>query len=137
MIYGIGVDLVKISRIKKAVDRWGDRFIKKVFTEKEIKICNSRPRPINAFALRFAAKEAFSKAVGFGMRQGIRWKDIEVFHYPTGKPGIRLYGKCLKICEENGLNNVHISLSDEGDYGIALVILEKTDEASTYKQFHK
>ncbi len=130
MLYGIGVDIVKISRIKRAIDRWGNRFIAKIFTGKEIAFCNSRPRPINAFALRFAAKEAFSKAIGLGMRQGVRWKDIEVFHYPTGKPGIRLYGKCLDIYRECGLNSIHITLSDEGDYGVAVVILEKDQEGS-------
>jgi len=125
MIYGIGVDIIRIDRIKRVVDKWGNRFIEKVFTKMEIEFCNSRPRPINAFALRFAAKAAFSKAIGLGMRQGIRWKDIEVFHHTTGKPGLRLYGRCLKICKENGLNNIHISLSDEGDYAAAMVILEQ------------
>lgn len=125
MLYGIGVDIVRISRIKRVVDRWGIRFIEKVFTEKETEFCNSRPRSINAFALRFAAKEAFSKAIGLGMRQGIRWKDIEVFHYPTGKPGLRLSGKCLDIYRKLGLGNIYVTLSDEGDYGIAVVILEK------------
>ena len=126
MLYGIGVDIVKISRIKRAIDRWGDRFLEKVFTQKEIEFCNSRPRPVNTFALRFAAKEAFSKAIGLGMRQGVIWRDIEVFHHPTGKPGLRLYGKCLDIYKESGLNNIHVTLSDEGDYGIAVVILERS-----------
>ncbi len=125
MIYGIGADIVRISRIKRAIERWGDRFLNKVFTEQEIRFCNSRPRPVNAFALRFAAKEAFSKAIGLGMKRGIRWKDIEVFHYPSGKPAIRLYGRSLEICEKEQIKGIHITLSDEGDYGIAFVLLEK------------
>ena len=125
MLYGIGVDIVKISRIKKAMDRWGNRFLEKIFTKNEIEFCNSRPKPVNTFALRFAAKEAFSKAIGLGMRQGLRWRDIEVFHHPTGKPGLRLHGKCLEIYKKHGLSNIHLSLSDEGDYGLAVVVLEK------------
>jgi len=125
VIYGIGTDIVRISRIKKAIERWGDRFLNKVFTEYEIRFCNSRPRPVNAFALRFAAKEAFSKAIGLGMKQGIRWRDIEVFHYPSGKPAIRLYGKSREICEKEQIKGIHITLSDEGDYGIAFVVLER------------
>jgi len=125
VIYGIGVDIIRIERIRRTIDRWGNRFISKVFTKREIAFCKQRPKPANAFAMRFAAKEAFSKAIGLGMRQGIRWRDIEVFHHSTGKPDLRLYGKCLEICKENGLNNIHISLSDEGEYGIAIVILER------------
>jgi len=132
VIYGIGIDIIRISRIKKAIERWEDRFLKKVFTEEEIDFCKNRPKPINAFALRFAAKEAFSKAIGLGMRKGIRWKDIEVFHYPTGKPALRLYGKSLQLCKENQIDRIHISLSDEGDYGIAFVVLEKEGNR-TYK----
>jgi len=125
VIYGVGVDIVRIGRIKKAIDRWGNRFLKKVYTEEEIRFCKSRPRPVNAFALRFAAKEAFSKAIGLGMKRGVRWKDIEVFHHPTGRPDLRLYGRCREICEENKIKNIQISLSDEGEYGIAFVILER------------
>ena len=124
MIYGIGADIVRISRIKRAIERWGDRFLNKVFTEQEIRFCNSRPRPVNAFALRFAAKEAFSKAIGLGMKKGIRWRDIEVFHFPTGKPALRLYGKAYEICKKNGLRP-HLTLSDEGDIAVAVVVLEK------------
>ncbi len=124
MIYGIGIDIIRISRIKKAIERWNERFLKKVFTENEILFCKERPKSTAAFALRFAAKEAFSKAIGLGMKKGIRWRDIEVFHFPTGKPALRLYGKAYEICKKNGLRP-HLTLSDEGDIAVAVVVLEK------------
>lgn len=128
MIYGIGVDLVKIERIDKVMNRWGGRFVERIFTSDEQVVCRGRAFPSSAFALRFAAKEAFSKAVGLGMRKGVRWKDIEVFNHPGGRPGLRLYGRCLEICREKRITGIHLSLSDEGEYGLAMVVLECNHE---------
>jgi holo-[acyl-carrier protein] synthase len=129
MIYGIGVDLVQVARIEDALTRWGDRFIGRVFTAAEAEICLRRAVPSSCFALRFAAKEAFSKAVGLGMRKGLRWKDIEVFHHPGGKPGLKVHGRSSEICREERITRMHLSLSDERGYGIAMVVLEREDEA--------
>lgn len=128
MIYGIGVDLVSIPRMEAVLKRWGERFIRRVFTEKEAETCFKRAHPASSFALRFAAKEAFSKALGLGMRRGLRWRDIEVFHFSGGKPGLRLQGRSLEICSEKKITRLHLSLSDEGQYGMATVILENGDE---------
>ena len=117
MIYGTGVDLVSIGRIEKVIRKWGHRFVKRVFTSDESRICYNRPAPYSAFALRFAAKEAFSKALGLGMKGGIRWRDIEVFNNSAGKPGLRLYGEASEICREKGISGTHLSLSDDGEYG--------------------
>ncbi len=125
MIYGIGVDLVDIGRMDRAIKRWGDKFIRRVFTPGEIEICQGRSSPPAAFSLRFAAKEAFSKAMGLGMKKGIRWRDIEVFHYPGGRPGLNLHGRSFELCEEKKITGFHLSLSDEGEYGVAMVVLEK------------
>jgi holo-[acyl-carrier protein] synthase len=125
MIYGTGIDLVHIKRFEKVIGRWGDRFIHRVFTPGEMEICYNRAFPPAAFSLRFAAKEAFSKAIGTGMKKGVKWRDIEVFHYPGGRPGLKLYGRSLEICNKENITNCHLSLSDEGDYGIAMVVLEK------------
>ena len=125
MIYGIGVDLVKISRMERVLERWGDRFIGRVFTKNESEFCHKRAFPPSAFALRFAAKEAFSKALGTGMKRGVRWRDIEVFHFPGGRPGLRINGRSSAICKKENINGFHLSLSDEEDYGIAMVVLEK------------
>lgn len=125
MIFGTGVDIIKIDRIEKVVKKWGYRFIDRVFTSDEKAFCLKRIVPYSAFALRFAAKEAFSKALGTGMRKGVVWRDIEVFHLSSGKPGLNIYGKSLALCEDEGIKSFHVSLSDEAEYGVAMVILEK------------
>ena len=124
MIYGIGVDLTNIARIKDAVGRWGDRFLNRVFTEREIFFCRRRPVPPTCFAMRFAAKEAFSKALGTGMRQGVYWKDIEVIHNDHGKPDLKLTGHALDLVRQNDIRGIHLSLSDEIEYATAMVVLE-------------
>ena len=129
MIYGIGVDLVSIPRMEAVLKRWGERFIQRVFTKGEAETCLKRHHPPSSFALRFAAKEAFSKALGVGMRQGLRWRDIEVYHFSGGKPGLRLQGRSREICREENITRLHVSLSDEGQYGMATVILENGDES--------
>ena len=125
MIYGTGVDIVKIDRIERVIKKWGDRFIDRVFTQDEKKFCLRRVRPYPAFALRFAAKEAFSKALGTGMKKGVFWRDIEVFHFKSGKPGLNIYGTSRSLCEKEKIKSFHVSLSDEDEYGVAMVILEK------------
>jgi holo-[acyl-carrier protein] synthase len=125
MIYGTGVDLVQVERIEKVIERWGDRFINRVFTKEERKFCLKRTSPASAFSLRFAAKEAFSKAIGTGMRKGVFWRDIEVFHFPGGRPGLKVHGHSEEICKREKICGLHLSLSDEGVYGIAMVVLEK------------
>lgn len=110
------------------MQRWGERFVARVFTDQEAETCYKRAHPASAFALRFAAKEAFSKAVGLGMRKGIRWRDIEVVHLAGGRPNLNLKGKSSEICREKGISRLHLSLTDEGDYGAAVVVLEGTHE---------
>ena len=128
MIYGIGVDLVNIERIEMVIDRWDKRFTDRVFTPQEIAFCSKRTFPPQSYALRFAAKEAFSKAIGLGMKKGLRWKDIEVFHSSAGRPCLRLHGRASELCRERKIVCSHLSLSDEEDYGIAMVVLEKSNE---------
>jgi holo-[acyl-carrier protein] synthase len=124
MIYGIGVDLVKIPRIQAALETWGERFHRRVYTEAERTFCLSRPRPVRYWAMRFAAKEAFSKAIGLGMRHGIRWRDIEVTHNKFGKPELILYGRAREVCREAGIKSSFLTLSDEADLAVAVVVLE-------------
>ena len=125
MIYGIGVDIVNIIRMGRVVDRWGTRFLRRIFTEQEINFCFQGSKPKPSLTLRFAAKEAFSKAIGLGMRKGIRWHDIEIVHNRMGRPDLNLTGKALSFCQEKGIMSRYVSLSDDGDYGIAVVVLEK------------
>ena len=125
MIYGIGIDLVEISRMEQVMQRWGARFIRRVFTRNEAAFCSGRVFPASAFALRFAAKEAFSKAMGTGMRKGVRWRDIEVTSLPGGRPHLMLHGRSRALCREAKVSHVHLSLTDEGAYAAAVVVLER------------
>ncbi len=125
MIYGIGVDLVEIARIAKAWDRWGMRFEKRIFTPNEIEACRPRPRPAACLAMRFAAKEAFSKAVGLGLRTSeLLWRDIEVVHDSRGKPSLQLKGTAALVAEKIGMKDCHLSLTDESGLAQAFVVVE-------------
>jgi holo-[acyl-carrier protein] synthase len=126
MIYGIGVDLVKVARLAAAIERHGERFLNRVFTPREIAYCQKRRAAASAFALRFAAKEAFSKALGVGLRQGgIRWQEVEVVPNPLGKPELVVSGRAADLCAAAGITGMHLSLTDENDQALAVVILEK------------
>ena len=126
MVYGVGVDLVRVDRIAKAIERYGDRFLARVFTPKEIAYCRARRRQgVWQFAQRFAAKEAFSKALGVGLRAGgIRWREVEVMPNPMGKPEIQVNGRALAFCQQAGIKNMQLSLADEDNHAVAVVILE-------------
>jgi len=128
MIYGIGVDLVKVARIAAALERHGDRFLRRIFTPLEIDYCRGKVRMASMLAMRFAAKEAFSKALGVGLRRdGIRWREVEVVPDPRGKPEILVTGRAAELCEEAGINGIHLTLSDENDMACAVVVLERWD----------
>lgn len=124
MILGLGLDLAKVERIQQALDRFGQRFVERCFTPGEAALCLARPRPASALAMRFAAKEAFSKAAGLGMR-GLAWREIEVAHEPGGRPYLVLHGRAADWAVAHGLAASHVSLTDDGDYAAAVVVLEK------------
>jgi holo-[acyl-carrier protein] synthase len=124
MIRGIGVDIVKVDRIEQAVERWGYRFLKRIFTAAEIERCQKRARPAQCLALRFAAKEAFAKALGLGMRKGLRWRDIEVVHDEFGKPDLLLHNQAQRLLEDVEASRTWLSLSDERESALAVVVLE-------------
>ena len=126
MIHGIGVDLVKVARIERVLERYGDRFLTRVFTEREIAYCRGKSWGAAGYAMRFAAKEAFSKALGVGLRKGgIRWQEVEVIPNPLGKPEIFVSGRAAQLCEAAGIANMHLSLTDEDRRALAVVILER------------
>jgi holo-[acyl-carrier protein] synthase len=124
MIRGVGVDIVKVDRIEQAVERWGYRFLKRIFTAAEIERCQQRARPAQCLALRFAAKEAFAKALGLGMRKGLRWRDIEVVHDHLGKPDLLLHNQAQRLLEAMEASRTWLSLSDERESALAVVVLE-------------
>ncbi len=118
-----GVDLVQIPRIARAIQRFGDRFLNRVYTAREVHYSRQRPAE---FAARFAAKEAVSKALGVGMRvlspSGIMWQEVETLNEKGGKPYIILHGHALKLAHAHGLYEWSISLSHDGDIAIAFVV---------------
>lgn len=124
MIYGVGIDMVKVTRMESIIARWGDRFLKRVFTPLEIEYCCHKMDVASRFALRFAAKEAFSKALGSGFRNGLSMQHIEVVRPATGPPRLGLYRRAKELCQGYGIKNSFLSLADDGQYAVAVVVLE-------------
>jgi len=125
MILGLGIDLVEIERIARSVERHPDRFVSYILTEKEQEYCRQYKDPAPEIAARFAAKEAFSKALGTGITKDIRWLDIEVIKDPEGPPRIQLKGVAQEKAQEMGINNIHLSLTHTKHYAAAVVTVEK------------
>ncbi len=113
-----GVDIIEIERIRKVVERWGQRFLHRIYTEDEISYCRGRPQNL---AARFAAKEAAMKALGTGLR-GVGWKDVEVIRNESGAPSIRLHGRALARSQRLGVTELALSLSHSRDYAVAFVV---------------
>ncbi|NQT90626.1 MAG: holo-ACP synthase [Candidatus Omnitrophica bacterium] len=130
MIIGTGVDIVEVSRIKSAAIKWKKNFLKKIFTDKELKYSEQRSVPYQHLAARFAAKEAVLKALGNGWTNRVEWRDIEVWNESSGKPNVRLSGQVKKVSNERGVDDILISVSHTRTYAVANVILIK-DEART------
>ena len=124
MIVGTGVDITEVDRIKTAVERFGDRFLKRVFTPAEIHYCISKPNAAERLAARFAAKEAGMKAIGTGLRHGVTWQDVEVLRIPGQRPVLKFAGKAEEFAARLGCKRTHLSLSHTADQAIAHVILE-------------
>jgi len=125
MIYGVGIDIVKIERMRQIVEKWGRRFLERVFTAEEISYCYEKKEPYLSLAVRFAAKEAFIKAAG--SLSVVSLKDIEVLNAESGKPFLRVAGTLEKVLKEKFIHKVHLSLSHEREYGVACVVLEQSD----------
>lgn len=123
MIFGAGVDIVEIPRMKDAIKKWGDNFLTKIFTDREIKYSNSRALPPQHFAARFAAKEAVVKAFGEPRKFPIRWTDIEVLNDDEGKPVITFRDDALKLKKKKGVDDIIVSMAHSKNYAIANVIL--------------
>jgi len=126
MIYGIGTDIIEVSRIHAVMEK-DIGFRDKIFTSGEITYCETKRHKYENYAARFSAKEAFMKAIGAGWRFGIRFADIEVYHDEFGKPLIRLYGKAEELGKIEGISKIHVSLSHVKEIATAVVIVEKED----------
>lgn len=118
MAHYVGIDIIEIARIKKAVMRWGEAFLHRVYTDSELKLYREKP---SSLAARFACKEAVMKLLGTG-RRGVHWREIETLSHPNGKPILHLYGKAQSQANKLGIKEIAVSLSHSKEYAIASVI---------------
>ncbi|HLM79919.1 MAG TPA: holo-ACP synthase [Terriglobales bacterium] len=124
MIVGTGVDIAEVPRIRQSIERFGDRFLRRIFTEGEISYCERRARRCESYAARFAAKEAAMKALGTGWSRGVRWRDIEVVRPKGQRPTIQFHGEAGAIAAKLGTKNIALSLTHTSEEALAHVILE-------------
>ena len=125
MIFGIGIDLVEVDRLRSSAIKFGDKFLNRIFTENEIKYCQTKFNSYQHYAVRFAAKEALLKAIGTGLRSGMTWHQIEIVNDTQAKPSIITYGECQKFLQKLEIKKIELSLSHTKDHGVAVVILEQ------------
>jgi holo-[acyl-carrier protein] synthase len=131
-IVGIGLDLVNIARVEAIARRWQDRFLQRVYTEDERRASFDRPWPYASLAGRFAAKEAMLKALGTGWSDGVSWQDIQVLNEVGGRPVATIRGRTGMLAQQAGVTRIHVSLSHDGDYAIAEVILTNETQSHRY-----
>jgi holo-[acyl-carrier protein] synthase len=124
MILGTGVDIAEVPRIRESIERYGERFLRRIYTDGEIKYCESKASRFESYAARFAAKEAGMKALGTGWNHGVRWRDIEVVRPKGQRPTIQFHGQAAAIAEKLGTTNIALSLTHTSEQALAHVILE-------------
>jgi holo-[acyl-carrier protein] synthase len=125
MIYGVGIDLVENSRMEKIINKWGKKFLNRIFSSGEIQYCGKHVNSSTHYGARFAAKESFLKAMGIGLGQGVKLSDIEVVNNENGKPTLKLCGKAKNQIKKKKITKVHLSLTHTKSYSMAVVLLEK------------
>ncbi|SHL96698.1 holo-ACP synthase [Vreelandella subglaciescola] len=125
MIIGIGSDIARVARFEAALERHGERFAKRLLGEDEQPLFTRHAHPAAFLAKRFAGKEAFVKALGLGFRRGMEWGEIQVLNDALGKPVLRLSGEAAEQARLAGVNASHVTLSDEAEYAVAFVVLER------------
>ena len=124
MILGIGTDLAEVDRIGQSIARYGDRFLNRIFTERERAYAGRKANSTERFAARFAATEAGMKAIGTGWNRGVTWRDFEVVNEPSGRPTLHLTGVAQKIASSIGVQRISISLTHTAQMAFAVVVLE-------------
>jgi holo-[acyl-carrier protein] synthase len=124
MILGIGTDLAEVDRIQRSVERYGERFLQRVYTDLERRYSMSKKNFAERLAGRFAAKEAGMKAIGTGWRRGVTWKDFEVVNEPGGKPTLRLSGVAAQVAARMGVTSIALTITHTSAMAMAVVILE-------------
>jgi holo-[acyl-carrier protein] synthase len=124
MVVGLGSDLIEIDRVARSIERFGARFLRRVFTPAEIAYCQAKRNAAESFAARFAAKEAGAKALGTGISRGIAWPEIEVRREPGGKPTLHWSGRAQQRAEALGIRHTSLSLTHSRDVAMAVVVVE-------------
>lgn len=124
MIVGMGVDIAEVQRIREAIERHGEGFLKRVYTNREREYCERFKNKYERYAGRFAAKEAAMKALGTGWRRGVRWVDLEVVRQSSGRPTLAIAGEAAKIAESIGVKSVALSITHTEHQALAQVIFE-------------
>jgi len=124
MIIGSGIDLAEIERIRQSVDRYGERFLSRIYTPAEQAYCLRKRNAAESFAARFAAKEAAAKALGTGISHGVGWLEIEVVREPGGRPAIQFHGRAAEIAQRLGVAHVALSITHTSSLAMASVLLE-------------
>jgi holo-[acyl-carrier protein] synthase len=131
MIVGTGIDLTEIPRIQKSIERFGDRFLDRIFTTREKAYCLRKRNAAESFAARFAAKEAAAKALGTGISYGVTWLEIEVTREVSGRPGLAFHGRAAQIAAHLGVTHAALSLTHTSAMAMASVLLEGGTEAAS------
>lgn len=126
MIIGTGIDMAEVDRIEASLKRFGTKFTERIFTEAEIRYCESKANRAERYAARFAAKEAGMKAIGTGWSGGVRWRDIEVQRLPSGRPTVVFQGKAGEYFAKLGATRAHLSLTHTKSMAMAVVVLESS-----------
>ena len=124
MIVGTGVDLAEVARIRRSIERYGARFVERVYTAREIAYVERKANKYERYAARFAAREAGMKAIGTGWRGGVTWQDFEVTNLASGKPTLAFHGVAAAVAAKLGVTNVALSMTHTSELGMAHVILE-------------
>ena len=134
MIFGIGTDIVRVARMQKNLDRYGERFAERILAESERPGFHDTRRKAHYLAKRFAAKEAAAKAMGTGFTAGLAFHHIAVDHEPAGRPILAFSGQAAEFMQAHAIGSAHLSLSDEDEYAIAYVVLVRDEERGTRSQ---
>jgi holo-[acyl-carrier protein] synthase len=124
MIVGTGIDITEVPRIRRTIERFGARFLHKIFTAGEIRYCDPKANRVERYAARFAAKEAAMKALGTGWNNGVRWRDCEVARMPGGRPTLLFHGTAAAVASKLGVANISLSITHTAEQAMAQVILE-------------
>jgi holo-[acyl-carrier protein] synthase len=124
MLIGTGVDLIEVERIAHSIERFGERFLRRVYTDHEIAYCSRKRDSAESFAARFAAKEAAAKALGTGISRGVAWNEFQVARYPGGRPILELRGRAALLAAELGVRAISLSLTHTASLAMATVMME-------------